>query len=132
MTACQDDFSFSIVVEAVTGSTPSRKRSGQKYLEFYQIHKQLFCLLSSSRSTKTAENTTQQDQLLEKILMKIFGWEMQLTKITKYQEDQNIPIKLLGDKLSSIENIIDDIGSNMSSSSGAEKVSKKILIELLV
>ena len=57
--------------------------------------------------------------------MKISGWEMQLTNITKYQEDQNTEIKLLGDKLSSIENIIDDIGSNMSSSSGAEKVSKK-------
>ena len=56
--------------------------------------------------------------------MKISGWEMQLTNITKYQEDQNTQIKLLGDKLSSIENIIDDIGSNMSSSSGAEKVSK--------
>ena len=64
--------------------------------------------------------------------MKISGWEIQLTNITKYQEDQNTQIKLLGDKLSSIENIIDDIGSNMSTSSGAEKSIKNIPKELLV
>ena len=109
-------FSQQSVIDAITGNTPPGKKSSTR-----KSSSSASPLLDTpSRFVNGCEN-----EILERILAKMTGWEMQLT-ITKSQDEHNTQIKLLFDKLTSIENVVNEIGNNMSSLSGKERVTKKV------
>ena len=59
--------------------------------------------------------------------------ESKIDKISKSQESNSSQIQMLSEKLTSIENVMDDIHhDSTSASSGAEKVTKKIPKDILV